>query len=394
MNHAPADDHTPPLHFRGVVLGPSGFAAQGREWLSLLDAIGLAPSLHGARLGALDGGETADERACITRAAARAPGRGRVTVHHVLPPHFAPDPGALADVVVTVFETTSLPQGWGGQLARAAALVVPAPEIAAAFVAGGVPEQRVHSIAPPVATAPFLRPATPWAALPPRRPGVRRLLTVGDWSLRKGFDVLLPAFARACRQDEAELIVKVVPRADLDRQELERHCRRVVQRCAAGPAPQVHVVDALLPADQLPQLYAACDALVLASRGEGWGRPVHEALLCGLPVVATDAGALATLLPDERVGFPVATRRAPVSAAAAHETPVFAGQQWWEPDPDDLTRQLQRCVRDPDEAAARGRRGREHVLALCEPQRVAAQFCRVLDAVARASSRPEVLSCR
>ncbi|MEZ6038479.1 MAG: glycosyltransferase family 4 protein [Planctomycetota bacterium] len=395
MSRTPAHAPPPPLHFRGVVLGPSGFAAQGREWLSLLEAIGLAPSLHGARLGALDGGETDDERACIARAAARRPQRGRVTVHHVLPPHFAPDPDAIADVVVTVFETTSLPPGWGPSLTRAAAVVVPAPAIAEAFVRGGVPAERVHAIAPPVATAPFLRPATPWDALPPRRDGVRRLLTVADWSLRKGIDVLLPAFARACREGEAELIVKVVPRAGLDRAELERHCRRVVQRCAAGTPPQVHVVDALLTGEQLPQLYAACDALVLPSRGEGWGRPVHEAMLCGLPVVATDAGALATLLPDERVGYPVATSCAPVSAAASHESPVFAGQHWWEPDPDDLARQLQRCVRDPAEAAVRGRRGRDHVLALCEPQGVAAAFCRVLDAAAHTDAPTvEALSCR
>jgi hypothetical protein len=31
----------PPLHVRGIVFGPSGFAAQGREWLALLEEIGL-----------------------------------------------------------------------------------------------------------------------------------------------------------------------------------------------------------------------------------------------------------------------------------------------------------------------------------------------------------------
>ena len=71
------DDREPPqLHVRGVVLGPSGFAAQGREWLALLDGLGLRPSLHGARLGDVDGGEAPGDRDVIARCAGRTPGPG------------------------------------------------------------------------------------------------------------------------------------------------------------------------------------------------------------------------------------------------------------------------------------------------------------------------------
>ncbi|MCK5944361.1 MAG: hypothetical protein KAI24_20405, partial [Planctomycetes bacterium] len=197
----------PPVHFRGVVLGPSGFAAQGREWLQLLEDLGLRPSLHGAQLGDVAGGESEQERALIARCAARPPQPGRITVHHVLPPGFEPDAGARADIVLTVFETRGLPPGWGASLDRAAAVVVPANEIEAAFVRGGVAAERVHAIAPPVALDAFAAPSAPWSALPPRRPGVRRLLAVFDWSLRKGIDVLLPAFARAVGPDEGELVL-------------------------------------------------------------------------------------------------------------------------------------------------------------------------------------------
>lgn len=390
------DREPPPLHVRGVVLGPSGFAAQGREWLALLDGLGLRPSLHGARLGDVDGGEAPGDRDVIARCAGRTPGPGRITVHHVLPPHFEPDPGAIADVVVTVFETRSLPHGWSERLRAAAAVVVPTPEIAAAFVHGGVPAERVHAIAPPVHTAPFLREVEPWPGLPPRRPGVRRVLSVVDWSLRKGVDVLLPAFARAVAPHEAELVLKVAARPGQDRASLERHCQRVVQQHAPGPAPTVHVVDGMLRADQLPSLYAGCDALVLPSRGEGWGRPVHEAMAAGVPVVATRAGALATLLPDARCGYPVATTRVAVRADAAREAPCFAGQEWWEPDALDLERQLRACLRDPVEARARARRAREHVRELCDAQRIAAAFCAVLDGVVAncGARRDEVPLCR
>ncbi len=377
MNAVPGPD-PPAVHFRGVVLGPSGFAAQGREWLALLERAGLAPSLHGARLGPVAGGESAAERALIERCAARRPAADRITVHHVLPPHFAPDPEAAADLVITVFETRGLPPGWGPSLDRAAAVVVPAPAIRDAFVRGGVTAGKVHAIPPPVDLTGFAPGTCPLPGLPPRRPRVRRLLAVLDWSLRKGIDVLLPAFARACGPHEAELLLKVAPRPDLDRRGLQARCRAIVAAARTGVPPAVHVLDPLLPREALPSLYAGCDGLVLPSRGEGWGRPVHEAMAMGLPVIATQAGALRTLLPDATVGYPVRTELAAVGAAAAAETPVFAGQEWWEPDPVDLIRQLRAWLADPVEARARGARARDHIRALCAEAAVAAAFREVL----------------
>ncbi len=388
MSRAAEQAH-PPLHVRGVVLGPSGFAAQGREWLALLDDLGLAPSLHGARLGGLDGGEGAAMSARIAACASRPPQTGRVTVHHVLPPGFEPDGGAVADVVLTVFETRGLPPGWAERLNRAAAVVVPAPPIAEAFVRGGVDAGRVHAIAPPVELGPYRSDVAPWRGLPPRRRGVQRMLSVFDWSARKGMDVLLPAFARACGYDDAELVLKLAPQPGLDVAAVRDLCRRVVRQHAPATPPVVHVVADLMTDEQLPGLYAACDALVLPSRGEGWGRPVHEAMAMGLPVVATQAGALATLLPSAELGYPVRADIAPVSADAALQAPVFAGQEWWEPDVRDLEEQLARCVRDPEAARAKGRRARSRIRALCDRDQIAAAFCRVLDAVsACAGSAP------
>jgi glycosyltransferase involved in cell wall biosynthesis len=378
----------PAVHFRGIVLGPSGFAAQGRELLALLEASGLRPSLHGARLGEVDGGETAAERELIARCALRPPQPGRVTVQHVLPPHFVPDPEARADVVSTVFETAGLPGGWGPHLAGAAAVVVPAPAIAAAFARGGVPADLLHAIAPPVAMAPFTPGRAGHPLLPPRRPHVLRWLSVLDWSLRKGVDVLLPAFARAFRRDDAELVLKVAAKPGLDPAGLQRHCRQVAAAACPGAAPAVHVVGALLEQEELAALYAGCDAFVLASRGEGWGRPVHEAMLMELPVVATQAGALADLLPDAGAGFPVRCRQAPVSAAAAAQTPVFHGQEWWEPDSADLERQLLLVARDREGARARGRRAREHVLRLCAHEGIARAWTALLAEVSGAAVAP------
>lgn len=37
----------------------------------------------------------------------------------------------------------------------------------------------------------------------------------------------------------------------------------------------------------MPKLYAAVDAFVLPTRGEGWGRTITEAMCMELPVIGT-----------------------------------------------------------------------------------------------------------
>src|SRR5207237_3451627 len=50
------------------------------------------------------------------------------------------------------------------------------------------------------------------------------------------------------------------------------------------------------PQDDIRAIYAECDAWLFASRSEGFGLPILEAMACRTPVVATPAGAAPELL--------------------------------------------------------------------------------------------------
>lgn len=354
-----------PLHFRGIVFGPSGFAAEGREWLAALDRAGLAPSLEGARLGELDQNLGASDRALLQRCAARVPVPGSVVFHHMLIPHFTPDPTARRNVLSTVFETEGLPPGWAENAARADQVIVKTAWSRDVFAQAGVPRDKLVVVPPPVDPTGF----DPARFAKPRGPRPFRWLSVFDWSLRKGHDVLLEAFAQTFAGAEAELVLKINPQGRLDRAQVAEHCERIAQRLSSTP-PRVVVMDTILNGDQLAALYASADAFVLASRGEGWGRPVHEAMLMELPVVATAATALATLVRGEDVGFPVRARPRAVSTEAARETPTFAGQVWHEPDGVHLAARMREVFEDPEAARQRGEAGRRHVLQICDLDRI------------------------
>ncbi len=50
------------------------------------------------------------------------------------------------------------------------------------------------------------------------------------------------------------------------------------------------------PQDQIRDRYAACDAWIVASRSEGFGLPILEAMACRTPVLATPTGAAPELI--------------------------------------------------------------------------------------------------
>jgi glycosyltransferase involved in cell wall biosynthesis len=167
---------------------------------------------------------------------------------------------------------------------RAAALVVLSRAFGDILVERyGVPRERIRVLAPGVdldrfrpgdraaARAALGVPEHAWVAVV-----VRRLVP------RMGIDVLLDAWARLDDPDGLLLVVGGgVARPDLERRAGE-----------LGLGGRVRFLGQV-PDDDLVAAYRAADVSVVPSLAlEGFGLVVLEALACGTPVVATDAGGL------------------------------------------------------------------------------------------------------
>lgn len=103
----------------------------------------------------------------------------------------------------------------------------------------------------------------------------------------------LRAFARAGVADSYLLMIGDGPLADSLREEAAQ----------LGVAGRVRFTG-LVKYSRLPQLYAASDLLVCTSEREPYGLPVNEAMICGLPVIASDrVGAAQDLIRQGETGF-------------------------------------------------------------------------------------------
>jgi len=122
------------------------------------------------------------------------------------------------------------------------------------------------------------------------RPLVAFVGALGD--TRKGFDTLFGAWSMLCAEPawDADLVV-VALGADVPAWR--------ARAASAGIAPRMLFLDFDRDDAFIARVLWGCDALVLPSRYEGYGRPVQEALCCGIPALVSRASGIADQYPAE-----------------------------------------------------------------------------------------------
>jgi glycosyltransferase involved in cell wall biosynthesis len=222
------------------------------------------------------------------------------------------------------------PGGPPGDVLRAARLVI------ATSQATGQTLAREHDLPPrDVLVAP---PGVASAELATGTTSGSALLCVAAVTEPKGHDVLFAALAGlAGRAGIASHGWTCTCVGDLDRDpafvDQQRH-----RLADGGVADRVRLTGPLVGAD-LDRAYAAADVLVLASRHEGYGMVVTEALARGLPVIATSVGGV-----PEAVGHAADGRRPALLVPPGDDQALGRAIASWLADPD-LRAELQDAAR-------------------------------------------------
>ncbi|MGZ8273067.1 MAG: glycosyltransferase family 4 protein [Burkholderiaceae bacterium] len=171
------------------------------------------------------------------------------------------------------------------QLARR--VVVTSASTVGDVAAMGVPRERISVIEP--GTDPVQRAAGARTAV---GGGPVRLLCVATLTPRKGHAVLLQALTGLSAPDWELHNVGSLTRDPAT-------AARLQEMSAAAPLAGRVFWHGTVDGPTLQAHYAAADLLVLPSLHEGYGMVVAEALVAGLPVLASRAGALAHTVPAQ-----------------------------------------------------------------------------------------------
>ncbi|WRZ90007.1 glycosyltransferase family 4 protein [Streptomyces sp. NBC_01007] len=242
-----------------------------------------------------------------------------------------------------MFETDFLPSAWVARAREVDEIWVPSAHNVETFADAGVSRSKLRILHEPLDIEVFSQ------SVAQRRVDVEEFvfLSVFTWQLRKGWDVLLRAyFEEFDATDHVLLTLRCAPFAfgNEGRNSILSCIRDLRAKFGGTDPPPVRLVETHLKESELADLYAASDCFVLPSRGEGWARPLMEAMAIGVPVIATGWGGhteFATAANARLVSYELV----PVSSAAEYEYKLFAGHRWAEPSISHLKHEMRAASR-------------------------------------------------
>ncbi|TAK32241.1 MAG: glycosyltransferase [Chloroflexota bacterium] len=316
--------------------------------------------------------------------------------------HRRQNPGYQAYVGATMFETDRLPAGWSSACNGMDEVWVPSSFNRETFIRAGVDPARIQVI-------PFgmdTRGYDP-AEVQPLRIEERRgfaFLSTFQWSKRKGWDVLLKAYLSAFTpSDDVCLLLRTYPDRIKTPPILER-IANYVRQLGLDPAhiPAIILLENFVPDEKMPSLYAAGDAFVLPSRGEGWGIPYMEAMAMGLPVIGTRWSAQLDFMNDENSYLIDIEGLVAVDRQQSMEHPQFTpDQKWAEPSASHTAAVMRHVYDHREEARSKGARARRDIQENWTLDRaadkIADRLCQLTSAKSarrRSNDKPVSLSAR
>ena len=189
-------------------------------------------------------------------------------------------------------------------------------------------------------------------------------LSIFDWSLRKGWDVLIRAFvAEFAAEEDVALLFKVHSSLGVS---LERIVRTVesflIDTLGRDPSriPDIVFQDTNVPDARMPSLYRGANCYVMPTRGEGWGRPFMEAMAMGLPTIGTNWSGQTEFM-NSKNSLLLDCEVVDVPEVGWREIPTYRGHKWAEPSESHLRRLMRHVFEDRESGRLLGEQARQDI---------------------------------
>ncbi|EGD81409.1 hypothetical protein PTSG_02131 [Salpingoeca rosetta] len=267
-----------------------------------------------------------------------------------------------------MYEATRLPFDWPPNFSDIDEFWVPSEWNKRIFVEQyGVPPRDVHVVEEGLNTRDTFNPrlfnaaAARKAVYPADVQDSFIFLSVFKWEERKAPTTLIRAFVEEFGEDEnVSLFLRTSPPAYIN--------VAAVAETEVGRADGRVRVLQRQDDSRYQQMFVGADAFVLASHGEGWGRPVFEAMALSLPVIATNwSGPTQFITEDTAYPLPVPSLEPAQIPGGAHDA------QWAHVSVTALRKLLRHVFSNPEEAKRKGERARQHIQQHLDEQVVAGQ---------------------
>lgn len=346
--------------WRSPIWDASGYADESRTLVKAIAPLDRHLSVEEIRWN--DGNAEIDESdATLLKALLR----GRrpthsMTITNCIPSLVTPDPRSTLNIIRTTFETDRIPTEWTEHINAFDEVWVISQHNFEAFRRSGIAPEKMRIVPSCIDETRFVDSTSDRVPLVPAELTDRFVfLSIFDWQLRKGWDVLLRAYASEFKIiDKVGLFLKITRGHGYSIETVRKQADACL--CEIGQSlftrPDIIICDEEYSADQIASLYRHACAFVLPTRGEGWGRPFMEAMACGLPVIGTGASGNVDFMRPTN-SYLIRADLAAIPELAAHEIPPYRGHNWYEPDEGHLRDLMRQVVEEREERQKIGEEG-------------------------------------
>ena len=341
----------------GTFLNPSGYSSAARAFATALYSVGIDLTLEIVHQMAERGDHGWTGRLCENLKDREIPYKIKII-------HLTPDTALTYiekgkyNIAHLFWETDKLPEGWADALNKMQEVWTSSSAMADLFRASGV-RVPIYWFAEPLDIA---EGDKPWGKFEIEGRSGFMFYSISQWIERYNFKGLITAFYEAFpTRNDVCLLLKTY-RANYSKQEQERIVSEInlwkkEMRIANGP--KILFSPNLLTHDQIMKLHNTGDCYITASRGDGWNRPVQEALLMGKPVISTARGGIHEYLNND-LYFPISSEYVPVTPVPW--IPYYsADQNWAEPDKKKLIDTMQWVFANQELSNAKGQKAKNYV---------------------------------
>ena len=261
----------------------------------------------------------------------------------------------------TMFEMADLPKGWVEGCSCMDEIWVPSIFNLETFSNAGVPSEKMKLV--PLGVDDKLY--QPDSVVPMQIPGLKgfNFLSIFQWTKRKGWDILLKAYLKTfTQQEDVALVIRSYHSAS---HEVESKVRDYITSLGyeISKIPRISVISAPIASAHMPNLYKACQAFVLPTRGEGWGLPYMEAMTMGMPVIGTRFSAHLEFMNDKNSYLIDNLGTELVDDEQIADSELYRGTSWAMPSLEHTAELMRHVYENYSEAKEKGVLARKDILA-------------------------------
>ncbi len=257
-----------------------------------------------------------------------------INFQSVPPPEFKIEDNSYLNIARFYWEYDGIPQKWVDLCNRMDVIWAASRFNSQSFIDSGVSSEKIFILPDAVDIELFNNNTDPVVLKGATNKDNFKFLSVFDWVLKKGWDVLIEAYVKEFNHEEDVcLVIRTFSYLNIPLEKIkEKIFETIIKKAKKIPeqAPRIMFAENMLSQGEMPGLYKACDCFVLPSRGEGWGRPYMEAMAIGLPVIGTGFGGNIDFMNDSN-SFLLDYRLEPVSEQGLIEYPDALNTRWAEP---------------------------------------------------------------